>query len=202
MRGHPSFLPSALATLTCAILAGCTAREAPTAAHHTTSPATRAAASNPQLTGRRGSPGNPLILSCAQEAFPGYPGPPISPHPQPGDLVIGPLFIVHGERLATANPAGYGDHGQYKIPFIVTMGWTVTVTIAAPARGHVVIDIPNHRATSVTYHSCAHKQGFFAQGFAFTHGQTRGCVPLDVTIGHRSQVHRVMLSLFARNCPP
>ena len=82
----------------------------------------------------------------------------------------------------------------------------MTVTIAAPARGHVVIDIPGSPVGGVaaaSYHSCPHAMGFFAQGFAFTHhGQTRGCVPLDVTIGHRPPVHRVMLSLFAGPCPP
>jgi hypothetical protein len=86
------------------------------------------------------------------------------------------------------------------------MGSTVTVTIAPPARGHAVIDNPSAQSrglggmTSITYHSCPHAQGFFAQGFAFTHPPTRGCVPLDVTIDNRPPVHHVTLSLFAGPC--
>jgi len=77
--------------------------------------------------------------------------------------------------------------------------------IAAPARGRVVIDIPGFPAggvAAVSYHSCPHVTGSFAQSFTFTHGQTHGCVPLDVTIGHRPQVHHLTPSLFAGNCPP
>ena len=160
-------------------------------------------ASSPRPAARPGSPGNPLLLSCGEESFT---EPPVPQQPQPGDLAIGPLFIVNGKRLATASPAGYGDHGSYKIPIIVTMGSTVTVTIAAPARGQVVIDNPYAHLAGVsdlaaaTYRSCSHIAGFFAQGFTFTHGQTRGCVPLDVRIGHQPQVHHVMLSLFAGSC--
>jgi hypothetical protein len=42
--------------------------------------------------------------------------------------------------------------------------------------------------------------GFYAQGFAFTDGQIRGCVPLEVKIGGQPQVRRVTLSLFAGSC--
>jgi hypothetical protein len=122
--------------------------------------------------------------------------------PQPGDLAAGPLIIPGVQRLATADPAGYGDHGSYKIPFVVIEGATVTVTIAAPARGHVVITNPYAPAgvTAATYRSCARAAGFFAQGFAFTGGQTRGCVPLDLKIGRQLRARRVMLSLFAGSC--
>jgi hypothetical protein len=43
--------------------------------------------------------------------------------------------------------------------------------------------------------------GFYAQGFAFTGGQVRGCVPLEVRSGGQPQVRRVTLSLFAGSCP-
>jgi hypothetical protein len=203
MRGQPLWLVPALATLTCAFLTGCTQGAASSAAHRAAPSPSPPLASSPPATARTGSPGNPLLLSCAQESFTEA---PVPQQPQPGDLVIGPLFIVNGKRLATANPAGYGDHGSYKIPFIVTMGSTVTVTIAAPARGQVVIDNPYADlsgvggVTAATYRSCSREAGFFAQGFAFTRGQTRGCVPLDVRIGHKPQVHRVTLSLFAGSC--
>jgi len=204
VRSHPLFLvPALMATMTCASLAGCTATATPSAAHPAAPSPSPHPASSPRPTGRPGSPGNPLLLSCGEESFP---EPPVPQQPQPGDLAIGPLFIVNGKRLATASPAGYGDHGSYKIPIIVTMGSTVTLTIAAPARGQVMIDNPYAHLAGVrdlaaaTYRSCSHIAGFFAQGFAFTHGQTRGCVPLDVRIGHQPQVHHVTLSLFAGSC--
>jgi hypothetical protein len=146
-----------------------------------------------------GRPGNPLLLSCAQESFPG------DPHlPTPGDLAIGPLFILNGKVQA---PAGSGDHGSYpKVPFAVVPGSTVTVTIGAQARGHVGIENPYAYTsgigliTSATYHPCSDRSGFFAQGFAFTHGQTRGCVPLNVKIDHQPLVRHVTISLGAGSC--
>jgi hypothetical protein len=219
VRSHPLFLvPALVATMTCAGLAGCTGTATPSAAHPATPsaahPATPSAAhpaapsaslppASPRPAARPGSPGNPLLLSCGEESFT---EPPVPQQPRPADLAIGPLFIVNGKRLATASPAGYGDHGSYKIPIIVTMGSTVTVTIAAPAGGQVMIDNPYAHLAGVrdlaaaTYRSCSHSAGFLAQGFAFSHGQTRGCVPLDVRIGHQRQVRHVMLSLFAGFC--
>jgi hypothetical protein len=106
-------------------------------------------------------------------------------------------------------PASQQANGRsYKLALVVTMGSAATMTIAPPARGHVVIDNPSAQnrglggVTSITYHSCLHKQGFFAQGFAFTYRPARGCVPLDVTINNRPPVHHVTLSLFAGSCPP
>jgi hypothetical protein len=205
MRSEPRLVVRVLAALACAVLMGCTATG-------TSGPAPRAlgssagpAASSPRPTGPIGSPGNPLLLSCANESFPGYPDPPGSFQPQPGDLVIGPLIIVGGERLATASPAGYGDHGSYKIPIIVRPGSAVTMSIAAPARGRVVISNPYSPVGGVaaaSYQSCSQAAGFFAQGFAFTGGQTRGCVPLDVSSSGQSQARHVTLSLFAGSCPP
>lgn len=189
--------------MACVSLAGCTTTTMPSAAPPAAHSPSLPPASPPRPTARPGSAANPLLLSCSEESFT---QPPVPQQPQPGDLVIGPLLIVNGKRLATTSPAGYGDHGSYKIPIIVTMGSTVTVTIAAPARGHVMIDNPYTHLRGVsdvvaaTYHSCSHIAGFFAQGFAFTHGQTRGCVPLDVRIGHQPQVHHVTLSLFAGSC--
>jgi hypothetical protein len=54
--------------------------------------------------------------------------------------------------------------------------------------------------TAATYHSCPDVAGFFAQGFTFTEGKIRGCIPLDVTIGEDARVHHVTLSLFAGRC--
>ena len=205
MRGQPPLLVPAL---TCAILAGCTAAGTSGAARHKPSSPARPAASSTRVTGRIGSPGNPLLLSCAAEVFPGYPDPPVPRQPQPGDLVIGPLFITNGKVLATENPAqhGYASYGHsgrfYKIPFVLVPGSTATVTIAAPARGHVVIDIASvGGVTAASYHSCPHVTGFFAQGFAFTAPPFRGCVPLDVRIDREPQVRHVTLSLFAGSCP-
>jgi hypothetical protein len=122
--------------------------------------------------------------------------------PQPGDLAVGPLVIISGKKLANGDPAGWGEHGSYKVPFFVTEGSTVTVTIDPPARGHVVIDNPYalHGVTAATYRPCSQVTGFFAQGFAFTDGQVRGCVPLEVRVGDQARVQRVTVSLFAGSC--
>jgi hypothetical protein len=137
------------------------------------------------------------MLSCADEAFPGQ------AKPGQADLVIGPLFIINGKRLATANPAGFGERGSYKIPLALRPGSTATVTIGGSARGQVLIDNPDSPVGGViaaTYRSCPHSGGFFAQGFTFTHGRVRGCVPLDVRIDHEVRVRHVTLSLFAGRC--
>jgi hypothetical protein len=79
---------------------------------------------------------------------------------------------------------------------------TVTVTIDPPARGHVVIDNPYapHGVTAATYRPCRNVGGFYAQGFAFTDGRIRGCVPLEVRVAGQARVLRVTLSLFAGRC--
>jgi hypothetical protein len=190
----------ALAALSCAILPGCSARGGQGSARPAASAPSPPSTGSHHVAGRLGSAGNPLLLSCGQESFS---VPPVPQRPQPGDLVIGPLMIVGGKRLATGNPAGYGQDGTYKVPIIVTMGSTVTMTIAAPVRGRVVIDNPNSRVggvASATYHSCARTPGFFPQSIAFTRGQVRGCVPLDVRIDHQQGLRHVTLSLFAGSC--
>ena len=83
---------------------------------------------------------------------------------------------------------------------MVRPGATVTVTIGASARGHVVIATAPGGVTSATYHACRKPGGFFAQGFAFTRPPFRGCVPLDVTIGGQARARHLTLSLFARSC--
>ena len=176
--------------LACVTLAGCTGGAVSGAPHHTV-PSTRP-------TGPAGSPGNPQVFSCSEESFLGGPMPQM---PEPGDLAVGPLVIISGKMVANADPAGWGQHGSYKIPFFVPRGSTVTVTIDPPARGHVVIDnLYAHRVTAATYRPCANVTGFFAQGFAFTNGQIRGCVPLEVRVGGQARVQRVTLSLFAGSC--
>jgi hypothetical protein len=149
--------------------------------------------------GPAGSPGNPQVFSCSEESFLGGPMPQM---PEPGDLAVGPLVIISGKAVANADPAGFGAHGSYKIPFFVPRGSTVTVTIDPPARGHVVIDNAHarHGVTAATYHSCPNVAGFYAQGFTFTDGQTRGCVPLEVRVADQARVQRVTLSLFAGSC--
>ena len=87
--------------LACVTLAGCSG----------------GAASRP--SGPAGSPGNPQVFSCAEESFPGGPMPPM---PEPGDLAVGPLVIFNATKLATGDPTGWGEHGSYKIPIMVTMG--------------------------------------------------------------------------------
>jgi hypothetical protein len=167
-------------------------------------------ASSPHVTGPLGSPGHPLVLSCAAEAWPGYPDRPAPVTPGPHDLAIGPLYFAYGRALATETPAqhGYapfGRHGRfYKFGLVVRPGATVTVTIGASARGHALIALPvngsDRGVTSATYHACRQAGGFFAQGFAFTGPPFRGCVPLEVTPGGQARVRHVTLSLFAGSC--
>jgi hypothetical protein len=124
--------------------------------------------------------------------------------PAPGDLIVGPLDIVAGKTLATANPSGYGDPSNYKVPIAVRSGAIVTITIAAQAQAHVVIKNPygpSGGATTASYHPCPAGWTVFAQGFAFTDGRIRGCVPLDVTIAGQPSPRRITVSLFAGSCP-
>jgi hypothetical protein len=188
MRRHLLFMAPILA---CVTLAGCTGGAVSSAPHHTV-PSTRP-------TGPAGSPGNPQVFSCGEESFLAGSMPQM---PEPGDLALGPLIIISGKAVAAGNPSGWGEHGSYKIPFFVTEGSTVTVTIDPPARGHVVIDNPHaqHGVTAATYRSCPHTAGFYAQGFAFTDGKIRGCVPLEVRVAGQARVQRVTLSLFAGSC--
>ena len=207
VRSRPLFLTFTLATLTCAILAGCTGGSTSSTNRTATSSPAQSPASSPHVTGSLGSPGNPLVLSCDVEAWPGYPDPPVPVTPGPHDLAVGPMYFPGGLALATYTPAQYGyatfgRHGRfYKLPLVVRPSATVTVTIGASARGHVVIATGPGGVTSATYHGCRKAGGFFAQGFAFTRPPFRGCVPLDVTIGGQGQARHLTLSLFARSCP-
>ena len=183
----------------CLALAACTGGGSSSGGQHESGPPSRPAVFVPHPHARLGGPGNPITLSCADEAFPG------PAKPGRDDLVIGPLFIMNGRQLAAANPAGFGEHGSYKIPLALRPGSMATVTIGASARGQVLIDNPYSPVGGVTaasYRSCAHYGGFFAQGFRFTHGRVRGCVPLDVRVDHESRVRHVRISLFAGPCRP
>jgi hypothetical protein len=173
---------------------GCTA--APTQVRH---PAPAQPVSGSLPSGPIGSPGHPLSLGCAAEAIVN------SPPPMPGqdDLLIGPLDIVNGRLLPTADPAGWGDDGTYKIPFAVGPYATVTVVIAAQARGYVAIDNPYGPPGGVvaaTYHSCQGTWTVFPQSFAFRGGRTRGCVPLHVRVTGQPGTRQVTVSLFAGSC--
>jgi hypothetical protein len=171
-------MAAALSALTLAVLSGCTAGG---------------------TVSETGSPGNPLLLSCGQESF-SDPSPP--PQPQPGDLAIGPLYVVNGRRLSAVSPAGYSDHGSWKVPIVVARGATATVEIAPRAWGLVVISNPYSPVgvVAATYRSCADKTGFFAQSFTFLHGRTRGCVPLDVKVGDGQPILHATVSLAAGSC--
>lgn len=201
MRSQPLFLVFTLATLTCATLASCTGASAPAA-----SPS----ASAPHVSGPIGSPGNPVILGCDAEAWDGAPAPPAPVTAGPQDLAVGPMYFAGARHLATETPAQeggspYGRDGMFfKFGVVVRPAATVTVTIGASARGHVVIvkavNGSDLAMTSATYHACREPGGFYPQGFAFTHPPFRGCVPLDVTVGGQAQVLHVTLSLFAGSC--
>ena len=200
----------ALAALTCAMLAACTGVSTSSTNRAAASSPSPSPASSPHVTGPLSSPGHPLVLSCAAEAWPGYPDRPAPITPGPRDLAIGPMYFAGGLALATETPAqhGYapfGRHGRfYKFGLVVRPSATVTVTIGASARGHAVIALAwnglDRGVTSATYHACRQAGGFYAQGFAFTGPPFRGCVPLLVTAGGQARVRHVTLSLFAGSC--
>jgi hypothetical protein len=79
--------------------------------------------------------------------------------------------------------------------------------IAPSARGHVVIDSPHGPSPGViaaTYRACQPSAypgwTVFVQGFTFTDGRTRGCVPLTVRTGSEAQIRGVTVSLYAGPC--
>src|SRR5260370_17377196 len=167
VRSRAVFLALTLAAVTCAILAGWRGARRTNTNRTTTSSPAQSPASSPHVTGPLGSPGNPLVLSCAAEAWPGYPDPPAPVTPGPHDLAVGPIYFPVGLALATYTPAqfGYapfGRHGRfYNLPLVVRPGATVTVTIGASARGHVEIATGSSRVTSASDQACRKAGGFF-----------------------------------------
>ena len=151
--------------------------------------------------GTLGSPGHPLMLSCGQASSPN------AAAPARGDLVVGPLYLINARNSVDPNGAGPVPRHGYKYPVAVRPGATVTVMIAPSARGHVVIDNPYGPSPGViaaTYHACqpGAYPGWtvFVQGFTFTDGRTRGCVPLTVRAGRTAQLRQVTISLYAGPC--
>ena len=148
-----------------------------------------------------GTPARPLMLSCSEKSV----GQPVAPGP--GDVVVGPLYIINAKNLVDPNGAGSAPQHAYKYPIAVAPGATVTMVIAASARGHVVIDNPYGPPGGVvaaSYRACqpGQEQGWtvFVQGFTFTDGRTRGCVPLTVRIGREARIRHVTVSLYAGPC--
>jgi len=148
-----------------------------------------------------GTPGRPLMLSCTERSNGG------AVAPGPGDVVVGPLYIINAKQSVDPNGAGSAPPHGYKYPIAVAPGAIVTMMIAAPARGHVVIDNPYGPPAGVvaaSYRACqpGQEQGWtvFVQGFTFTDGRTRGCVPLTVRIGREARIRHVTVSLYAGPC--
>ena len=148
-----------------------------------------------------GTPGRPLMLSCTERSNGG------AVAPGPGDVVVGPLYIINAKQTVDPNGAGSAPQHGYKYPIAVAPGAIVTMMIAAPARGHVVIDNPYGPPAGVvaaSYRACqpGREQGWtvFVQGFTFTDGRTRGCVPLTVRIGREARIRHVTVSLYAGPC--
>jgi hypothetical protein len=194
-----------LAALACAVLAACSGGCAPSADRGAASPSAQSPASSSHIGGPLGSPGNPLVMSCADESWPGYPATaPVNPGPH--DLAVGPMYFANARLLATETPAqhgyaSFGDHGRfYKFGVVVRPGAIVTVTIGGSGRGHAMIVIGPDAVISATYHACRQAGGFFAGGLAFTRPPYRGCVPLDVTAGAPPRVWHSVISLFAGSC--
>jgi hypothetical protein len=173
----------------------------PSAARSAAVPPARPPASSPHASEPLGAPGRPLMLCCSEESV----GSPLAPGP--GDVVVGPLYIINAKDSADPNGAGSAPQHGYKYPIAVAPGATVTMMIAAPACGHVVIDNPYGPPAGVvaaSYRACPPGQQrcwtVFVQGFTFTDGRTRGCVPLTVRTGRGGQIRHVTVSLYAGSC--
>jgi hypothetical protein len=148
-----------------------------------------------------GSPGNPLMLSCGNASIPNVSA------PGHRDLVVGPLYIINARMSVDPSGAGPTPQPGYKYPIAVRPGATVTMMIAPSARGHVVIDNPygpSAGVTAATYQACRPSDApgwiVFVQGFTFTDGRTRGCVPLIVQAGRAARISYVTISLYAGPC--
>ena len=148
-----------------------------------------------------GTPGRPLMLSCTERSNAGVVA------PGPGDVVVGPLYIINAKQSVDPNGAGSAPPHGYKYPIAVAPGAVVTMMIAASARGHVVIGNPYGPPAGVaaaSYRACqpGQQQGWtvFVQDFVFTDGRTRGCVPLTVRIGRAARIRHVTVSLYAGPC--
>jgi hypothetical protein len=74
-----------------------------------------------------GTPGRPLMLSCTERSSAGAVG------PGPGDVVVGPLYIINAKDSVDLNGAGSAPQHGYKFPIAVAPGATVTMMIAASA---------------------------------------------------------------------
>jgi hypothetical protein len=196
VRRPPRGPTLALVALTCAALAGCSG-----------GPAAPGPDQSPRVSGPPGSPSNPLVRTCADEAHPEGPAPV---NAGPRDLAVGPVYFAGARAIARYTPAqfgwaAFGRHGRfYKFGLVARPGVVVTVTIGPSARGHAVIEMNvdgvNRGMTSVTYRSCRTAGGFYAQGIAFTHPPFRGCVPVDVTVAGQPGTRHATLPLFARHC--
>lgn len=68
------------------------------------------------------------------------------------------------------------------------------------ANGRLLSTVNPAGVVAATYRSCAGRTGFFAQSFTFLHGQTRGCVPLDVRVADGRQVLHATVSLGGGAC--
>jgi hypothetical protein len=147
----------------------------------------------------QGSAANPMVFTCDQTSNP-------PSRPRRGDLVVGPLWLINARDSVDPKGAGPKPPHEYKYPIGVRPGATVTMMIAPPARGHVVIDNPyaSSGVSAATYRACSPGSSpgwsIFVQGFAFTDGRTRGCVPLTVRTGRQTQIRHVTISLYAGHC--
>ena len=151
------------------------------------------------LPRKQGSAAFPVVFTCDQTS-----NPPLKP--RRGDLVVGPLWFINARDSVGPKGAGPNPPHEYKYPIGVRPGATVTMMIAPRARGHVVIDNPYVASdvTAATYRACLPSSSpgwsVFVEGFAFTDGRTRGCVPLTVRTGRKTPIRHVTVSLYAGHC--
>jgi hypothetical protein len=136
------------------------------------------------------------------------------------NVVVSPLALVSAadDSAVTGNDITRGA-GWVKNPALVLPGHSVTIAIAAQARGRMSLIYDHSRpvhgpprvsdgVSAVTFNACDHAHSkshartrpvtFFSGGFVAA--SYPACVPLDIT-PDKGRRHRVNISLGAGGCP-
>jgi len=134
--------------------------------------------------------------TCATRSLAWFPG----AYRDDENLVVGPLALVGAGTMTSARTIA--SVGGNKFPALLRPGHTVTLRIAASARGIAALGygpLPQGEITlgdahdTVTFEACPHRRVTFWSGAVVT--PEPACVPLDVYIDGGSTPTRVLLEM-------